>query len=281
VLHAGALYRGSSNRYTARQFTLKGHTLMCFAYDALPPHPPVAGGAADSEDLLLESADGTKFLAFGARAVQPNGAGIVVLPDVRGIFPFYEELALRFAEQGVNACTIDYFGRTAGTDERPEDFAFMEHVAKTKPDQIAADVAAGVAWLRSPAGGSCTSIFTVGFCFGGSNSWNQAANGHGLKGVIGFYGHPTRSMGEAPAVIDRVAQFECPVVALMGGADPMITADVVGQFKDAMDAHGIENEVKIYEGAPHSFFDRSFEEHKEACDDAWMRMIAFIGAKKD
>ena len=34
--------------------------------------------------------------------------------------------------------------------------------------------------------------------------------------------------------------------------------------------------MHIYEGAPHSFFDRGFAEWKEACDDAWRRMLAFI-----
>src|SRR5487761_2178964 len=82
---------------------------MCFPFDAHPPIAAIAGAAVDSEDLVLQSADGTKFAAFAARAAQPGGAGMVVLPDVRGLFAFYEELALRFAEQGINSVAIDYF----------------------------------------------------------------------------------------------------------------------------------------------------------------------------
>ena len=126
---------------------------------------------------MLEAAAGARFAAFVARAENPSGAGIVVMPDVRGLFPFYEELALRFAEVGINALTIDYFGRTAGVAKRDADFPFMEHIPKTTAPTIAADVAAAAAYLRGAAGGSCRSLFTVGFCFGGSNSWLQAASG--------------------------------------------------------------------------------------------------------
>ena len=101
---------------------------MCYRIDAQPPHPPIAGGAADSEDLVLAAADGTNFAAFAARGASPTGAGMVVLPDVRGLFRFYEELALRFAEQGINSVTFDYFGRTAGVGKRDADFAFMPEV---------------------------------------------------------------------------------------------------------------------------------------------------------
>src|SRR5207248_9770231 len=133
-----------------------------------PPLPPIAGGAADSEDLVLTASDGTNLAALVARAAQPTGAGIVVMPDVRGLFHFYEELALRFAEQGVNAVAIDYFGRTAGVDKRDADFPFMDHIPKTRAATIAQDVAAAVEYLRSPAGGACRAVFTVGFCFGGA-----------------------------------------------------------------------------------------------------------------
>ncbi|MCA9823501.1 MAG: dienelactone hydrolase family protein, partial [Dehalococcoidia bacterium] len=87
---------------------------MCFPHDARPPITPISGAAVDSEDLVLTSKDGTKFAAFVARSENPSGAGMVILPDVRGLFPFYEELALRFAEEGINAVAFDFFGRTAG-----------------------------------------------------------------------------------------------------------------------------------------------------------------------
>ncbi len=251
---------------------------MCFPLDARPPIPAIAGAAIDSEDLTLTASDGTKLAAFAARADRPSGAGIVVLPDVRGLFRFYEELALRFAEEGINAVAIDYFGRTAGVSKRNDpNFNFMEHVGQTKQDSIAADTRAAVDYLRSPAGGSCTSLFTVGFCFGGSNSWNQATYGHGLSGVIGFYGRPGgTSRDGSPGPIDRVGQFECPVLGLMAGADQGITKDQVDAFDQALTQAGVQHELITYPGAPHSFFDRLYEQHADASADAWRRVLDFV-----
>ncbi|OAI38857.1 hypothetical protein AYO38_08805 [bacterium SCGC AG-212-C10] len=254
---------------------------MCFKYDASPAITPIAGAAVDSEDLVLKSADGTEFAAFVARAEAPNGAGMVVLPDVRGLFRFYEELALRFAETGVNSVAIDYFGRTAGVAKRGEDFAFMPEVMKTKIGQITDDTRAAVEYLRSTAGGSCTSIFTVGFCFGGSNSWLQAAGGHDLAGAIGFYGRPANGFADnAPGPAARAGEMKAPILALFGGADAMIPPDQIEEFDKALTAADVEHEIKSYEGAPHSFFDRTYEEFAKESADAWERIQAFIAKHK-
>lgn len=262
---------------------------MCFPYDALPPIPAIAGAAIDTEDLTLKSADGTQFAAFAARSEKPSTVGMVVLPDVRGLFRFYEELAMRFAEAGINSVAFDYFGRTAGVAKRDAEFSFMEHVVKTHPDTVAADTRAAVEFLRSAKGGRCTSVFVAGFCFGGSNAWNQAAAGHGLKGAIGFYGHPARVIQDMvapgnksglPSTMERVPKMECPIMALQAGADQMISQADTDAFKAALDKAGVGNEVKTYAGAPHSFFDRSYEEHAEASADAWQRILAFVESNK-
>src|ERR671918_707132 len=101
---------------------------MCFELDSLPPVPAIEGGAVRHEDLVLEAADGNSFAGFAAHPEEPTGKGVVILPDVRGLYRFYEELALRFAERGIVAVAIDYFGRTAGVDKRGEDFDYMTHV---------------------------------------------------------------------------------------------------------------------------------------------------------
>src|SRR5438093_662743 len=125
---------------------------MCVDNDSRPPIRPIAGGSAGSRDLTLTSSDGTRFMAHTARASKPTGAGMVVIPDVRGLHPYYKELADRFAEVGVDAVAIDFFARTAPSDDRGESFDFMSHVPQTKPDLLQADIAAAVAisaWRRS------------------------------------------------------------------------------------------------------------------------------------
>src|SRR5438477_11583753 len=103
---------------------------MCHELDARPPLPPIAGGAGSvrTERLVLEAADGNRFDAFSAVADVPDGPGMMILPDVRGLHPFYEDLAVRFAEAGAHATAMDHFGRTAGLGPRGEDFDHMAHV---------------------------------------------------------------------------------------------------------------------------------------------------------
>ena len=255
---------------------------MCFEYTALPPEIPVhllASTSAPSsagESLVLTSQDGTQFAAYLARAGSPSGAGIVILPDVRGLYRFYAALADRFAAAGIDAITIDYFGRTAGPSERDENFDFMPHVMQTTVETVSQDVRAAVTRLRS-LDNAPRAICTVGFCFGGTMSFHQAAEGHGLSGVIGFYGMPLGSERmKLPAPIERIKSFECPVLGLFGGADQGIPAEAVQAFDAALTEGGIEHEIVIYPDAPHSFFDRRAEEYKNESADSWQRMLSFV-----
>jgi carboxymethylenebutenolidase len=247
---------------------------MCFRFDAVPPELPpgyraIAGGAA-GERLTLTSSDGTRFAAYLARADGPTG--VIVLPDVRGLYRFYEQLAERFADAGHSALAIDYFGRTAGVGERGEDFEYMPHVQQTRPETVALDVHAGVERLRAETGAS--TIVTVGFCFGGAQSFMQGAEDHGLAGVVGFYGSLVRE-GQR-WTLDRAAEVSVPVLGLFAGDDKNITADQVASFEARLT---VPHEIHTYAGAPHSFFDRRQEQYAEASADAWQRVLGFIHAQ--
>ncbi len=246
---------------------------MCYDSDASPPIDPIVGGSNGHRDLTLTAADGNRLAAFLATSSEGKGPGVVILPDVRGLHHFYEELALRFAEHGYDAVAIDYFGRTAGVSKRDDEFVYTEHVPLTTLDGVTADTAAAIALLRESD--PERKVFTLGFCFGGSNSWHQAAAGHGLAGAVGFYGNPKRPpLGP----IERVQDFACPILALMGGDDPGIPTEVVEEYRIALDDAGVANEVVIYEGAPHSFFDRKPEQFAADSADAWARVLSFLAA---
>ncbi len=249
---------------------------MCFELDSVPPIPVLSGGApVRCEDIALVSADATRVAAFLALPDEPRSVGIVVLPDIRGLYGFYEELALRFAERGYPAVAFDYFGRTAGVGRRDDTFPYADHVARTTPAGVQQDTRAAVELLRSPAGGSCTTIFTVGFCFGGRHSWLAAGGGHGLAGAVGFYGNPDERRSQ-PGPTQLAATFEAPILALQAGDDEHISAVANAAFEQALAAAGVPHELVTYEGAPHSFFDRRHEEFAAASADAWERVLAFI-----
>jgi carboxymethylenebutenolidase len=254
---------------------------MCFDADSHPPIEPIAGGALDSERLTLTSEDGARLSAFRARAANPTGNGILILPDVRGLHGYYEELALRFAEQGIDAVAIDYFCRTAGLAPRPADFDHTPHVAQTSWEGLAADIRAGTGALRATRDGDDgpRRIFTIGFCMGGRLASLAGTLGLGFSGLIAFYGWPTgphRSGSPAPAEV--AASLEAPVLAVYGEADQGISAEVREAYDTALDAAGIERKTIVYPGAPHGFFDRKAEEFAAASAEAWAETLAFIRA---
>ena len=252
---------------------------MCFDLDSAPPIRPLAGAAVEKVSLTLRAADGNEFRAFHARPGTPTGKSILIFPDVRGLHHYYEELAARFAEIGVDALAIDYFGRTAGTGDRGDDFDYSPHVAQTTWTGLSADIASAASYLRTAADKGAASLFTIGFCMGGRTAFLSSTLGLGLAGCIGFYGFPGGpSRNGTPAPIDVIGQIECPILGIFGGADGAIPVATVQEFRDALAAAGLDHDIVVEPDAPHSFFDRKQEEFRKQSDDAWVRVQRFIAA---
>src|SRR5262245_52216825 len=109
---------------------------MCTAKDSGLPIFDIQGHASTSSRLNLTSSDDTQFSAFCALPESSSGVGVVVLPDTRGLVPFYEQLVIHLAKQGHAAVAIDYYGRTAGTSPRTEQFPFMQHIMQVTAKTI-------------------------------------------------------------------------------------------------------------------------------------------------
>jgi carboxymethylenebutenolidase len=243
---------------------------MCHDHDSRPPAPPRIGDVVERGVLTLTSADGTPFSAAFAAPATEARVGIVVLPDIRGLHPYYVALAERFAEAGHPAVAIDYFGRTAGVCEgngtRGEDFDWQAHIPQTTPESVDADITAAIGYLRGRTRPDLP-VVTVGFCFGGSHSWRQSGGGLDLAGCAGFYGRPSM-VGEAA---DRAS---LPTVMLIAGADAATPTGDQLALADRMRTAGADVDAVVYDGAPHSFFDRAFGEWAPACTDAWEHVLA-------
>lgn len=201
---------------------------------------------------------------------------MIVLPDVRGLAPFYEELALRFAEAGIDSIAIDYYGRTAGAERRGADFDNAPHTPRTTWAGLRTDAIAGAEHLRSEH--DVRSLFSVGFCMGGRLSFLLATVPElDLSGAIGFYGWPVGSWrNDMPAPTDVAASMRAPLLAIFGGDDKGIPPEQVAAFRSALEAGGVDHEVISVPGAPHSFFDRKQEAFAPASAEAWTAVLAFV-----
>ncbi len=245
---------------------------MCYDDNARPPMPPGASGHAHGEELVLTAADGNQYAAYVARPARSSRAQILIYPDIRGLHLFYKDLALRFAELNITAMAIDYFGRSAGLTARNDDFDFWPHVQQLQIPKLFADTRAALAALEA---GKPT--FIVGFCLGGGLAILASAEDFGLSGAIGFYAGLSRQFpGSKGTGLEVSGGITNPFLGLFGGADQGIPVAQVHALDENLDKAGVEHEIVIYEGAPHSFFDRRATEYAEACNDAWERILAFI-----
>jgi carboxymethylenebutenolidase len=243
---------------------------MCFSSDQHPPLPPRSSDVGAHGPVELTSADGTSFAAYDAVPVTRRGVSLVLLPDIRGMHPYYSDLAIAFAQAGVDTVAIDPYARTAGLTDRGDDFDLRPHAQALQRSTLLADARAARERLAERSGDA---VFTLGFCKFGAESWALSATDLGAAGCMGFY-------GIVAAVTDLVPSMTSPLLVLAAGADQATSPEQNAEFDRSLSDAGVDHVFVEYAGAPHSFFDRSFDEWEDACSDAWRQMLGFMDARR-
>ncbi len=247
---------------------------MCYDGNARPPEPPGEKRNATGRDFVLTASDGNQINAYLASPTDGFDAQVLIYPDIRGLHQFYKELAMRFAEVGVRALAIDYFGRTAGLTARDDSFEWQPHVAQMSLPTFFDDVTVALAYLRQD---STAKVFVLGFCMGGTLTLYTGTRGFNIAGLIPFYSGMTRKfVGAEGTVLEIAHKIQNPVLGLYGGADQGIPIEMVQQLDVELDKANVEHKLVVYENAPHSFFDRKYTEFAEASANAWERVLSFI-----
>ena len=257
---------------------------MCFAFDARPPDipadlRPIAGGAG-AELLELESADGTRFSAALARVARGRGGrAVVILPDVRGLYPFYlrarRALRLRRAPRDRHRLLRPH--RRGSARATRSSTTGPTSPGDAGPATVQADIAAALAALRERTGEErrehgrlLLRRHPVVPGVDGTPSSTWTASSASTAGS-------TRSAGASMSPIHRAREMRGPVLgaataALTRASRPSRSRRSSGNLSEAR----VQYEIITYAGAPHSFFDRRFEEHARACEDAWRRVLTFL-----
>jgi carboxymethylenebutenolidase len=242
-------------------------------------HPEVPAGApipdVRVEDAAIPVEDGTMpgLIAFPERLPAP---AILVINDVFGRSPFYDQLARRLAQAGFVAVTPEYFFREGSLPEPTRDAA-MARAKQLDFKRWGRDMPAAIDWLRARPDVN-GAIGTIGFCMGGTQSLLLAARRDDIAATVSYYGFPADARTEA-SPIEVAAKMRGPILGHWGDQDAGVGMDNVEKLRAALQPAGVEHEFHIYPGLGHGFLKASLEDpktpgHEQACT-SWKRTLDF------
>jgi carboxymethylenebutenolidase len=127
---------------------------------------------------------------------------------------------------------------------------------------------AAVAHLHADPACTGRAVGSIGFCMGGGLCALLAGEEPELAAAVIFY-------GSSPTA-EQAGSIGCPLRGFYGHDDPRILTGLPA-FDVALDAAGVDHELRIYPDTPHAFFNDTRPSYRpEAARDAWGRTLAFF-----
>jgi carboxymethylenebutenolidase len=191
--------------------------------------------------------------------------GVVIIHEAFGLNENMQDIARRFADEGYFAFAVDLF---AGRNRAVCMARFMGGMLRGTPDRFGiGDLKAALSVLAEQPSVDGERVGAIGFCMGGGFAVAWACIDDRLKAIAPFYGVNPRPL----SAVSR----SCPVVGSYPQKD--FTARSGRKLDAELQRHDIPRDIKVYEGARHSFFnDRGRSYDRGASEDAWRRTLSFF-----
>jgi carboxymethylenebutenolidase len=234
--------------------------------------------------------DGSELDAVVATAA---GGGkrpaLVLIPDVRGVYQHFIDVAGRFATEGYTTAVLDPYSREGAPTIASIDDA-LAWMAELPDRRVLDDVASCVRYLASRADVDGDRIGVTGFCMGGQYALMAACDVPGLAACVSWYGmlrHPRRSRHKLADPLDMLATLGCPYLGLFGERDALIPADQLATLRARLEKaaesarpgkRALDARVITYPEAGHAFFNDARPEMyvESAAHDGWSNAVAFL-----
>jgi carboxymethylenebutenolidase len=214
----------------------------------------------------------------------PSTAGprpaLVLIPDVRGLYDHFRDVAQRFAAEGFATLALDPYSRE-GTPDLPDMEAIFRWMKALPDARVLSDVRAAVAYLASRADVARNAIGVTGFCMGGQYALMSACSVPGLAACVSWYGMlrlGAKSDQKPESPLDMAPRLACPYLGLFGARDTLIPTRDVEELRGILTKGGKDFEIVSYPEAGHAFFNDSRPEmyRSDAAADAWTKTVAFF-----
>lgn len=219
-----------------------------------------------TRNVQIES-DGTNFTGL---LVQPDSGGpypgIVMIHEWWGLNDQVKSMADTLAGEGYVVLAVDLFnGNVATTIEGAQGNLRDNPNEKTIPKMQAA-----VKYLREMPGVDAAKIASLGWCYGGGQSFQLGMNEE-LQAIVIYYGRI--SIDETD-----LAELTEPVLGIFGEEDTSIPVKDVREFERVLKEQGTSADIYVYEKAGHAFANptntQAFRE--EEAIDAWNKTLDFL-----
>lgn len=246
-------------------------------------HPdPIGGGAGEDVRPLEQINIPSGSEQMPAYISRPDSAGpspaILIISDVFGASPFYQEMAGRLAHEGYTCLLPDFFFRVGPLAQMTGEAA-MARAAKLRDDSTLADIDAALSYLSEQDDIEPKAAGVMGFCMGGTLALATAERNSNTGATCVFYGFPVNrrpSPGRELSPITDVARIQAPLIGFWGDQDAGVGMENVQRLDQELNRLNKDYEIIIYPGAGHGFMARRSEADTAAAEDAWPKMLQFF-----
>ena len=264
--HGNISRRDFLNR--AQKFAVGGVTAVAL-YESLKPNyawaqqVPKDDARIKTEYATVPSPQGNGSIkGYLAKPATASGKlpGILVIHENRGLNPYIEDVARRFALANFIAYAPD--GLTSVGGYPGDDEKGAAKFREVNGPKMFEDFVASAAWLKALP--DCSGKFgAIGFCFGGGIVNSLAVRMPDLGAGAPFY-------GRQPSAEDT-AKIAAPILAHYAGNDPGVNAGIPA-YEAALKANNKKYEIFVYAGTQHGFHNDTTPRYdKAAAELAWQR----------
>jgi carboxymethylenebutenolidase len=240
----------------------------------LAQHAPGRGGTdpVTTHGEWVKYARGTDsiraYVAYPER--KTKAPAVIVIHEIFGLTDWEPTVADRLAKAGYVAILPDLLSSKHGKSPTSEDEG-RKLIGELEPDRITADLDATYAYVNGLPAVLKDRVGTIGFCWGGGQSFRYATNNPNLRAAVVCYGPPPDS-----AAIPRI---KAPVLGIYGEDDERIDATLPTTVAH-MQSAGKTFTHEVYPGTGHGFLKPGRQgSDGPQVERAWTRILQFYQAR--
>ena len=250
---------------------MNSETIEAYLQEAATPafaymHPDVKQSSQEplvGSMIQYKTSDGLVANGYFIPSKKKSKKWLIVVQEWWGLNEHIKHEADKYSKdlQDMNVLAVDMFdGKVAAT---PDSASKLMRAANM--DRMTSIIRGAITLA-----GDKSSIYTVGWCFGGMWSLQTAIlAGSNAKGTVMFYGRPESNM-------EKLKSIQCDVIGFFGNLDRSPAPAMVSEFENNMKAAGKNLVTHKYE-AGHGFANPSNPSFRaDAASDAYAKAIAFL-----